>query len=94
MRHQERVLVAAMVFAAPMTSAQTTEIIDFAGDGMGNTLDSPRSIVVDPGGTAFVPGGGTDNSFRVTLNGAITEIIDASGDGSGNTLDRPRAIAL
>lgn len=94
MRHRELVAATAITFAASMMSAQTTEIIDITGDGMGNSLESPRTLAVDLGGTAFVPGASTDNAFKVTSGGTITEIIDGAGDGGGNTLNEARAVAV
>ena len=83
------------VFLVPsIGTAQITEIIDFAGDGAGNTLDKPRAIALDGSANVYVAGSNSDNAFRITPGGAITEIIDATGDGAGNPLDQPRGITV
>jgi hypothetical protein len=69
-----------------------TKIIDFTGDGAGNTLGEASGIAIDPSGNVFVTGSSTDNAFRITPAGVITEIIDATGDGGVNTFDRPWGI--
>lgn len=57
-------------FAVSATNAQTiTKIIDSTGDGMGNTLTSPRGIAVDALGNVYVAGGITNNAFKITPGG-------------------------
>jgi len=53
-----------------------TEIIDVAGDGMGNTFAGGGAIAVDGSGNVYVIGVASDNAFRVTPDGVITQIID------------------
>ncbi len=77
-----------------MAHGTITEIIDAAGDGAGNKLNSPWGVAVDGAGNVYVTGQLTHNAFQITPAGIITEIIDASGDGAGNTLNSPKSIAV
>ena len=76
------------------THPEITQILDFSGDGAGNSLLMPRPIALDPAGNLFVAGVFSDNVFRIAPNGLTTEIIDATGDGLGNPLLEPKGIAV
>jgi len=75
------------------TPCTIAEIIDSTGDGAGNPLAFPFTVVTDLSGNVFVVGPLSNNAFEITPGGTITEIIDATGDGAGNTLDTARGIA-
>ena len=74
--------------------AQVTELIDAAGDGMGNGLTGAYGVAVDAARNVYVTGDQSDNVFRIEPTGVVTQILDASGDGLGNPLIRPFDIAL
>jgi hypothetical protein len=44
-----------------------TEIINSAGDGVANGLNSPEGIAVDGTGHVYVTGVTSDNAFKITL---------------------------
>ena len=48
-----------------------TQILDASGDGT-HPLDYPADIAVDGDGNVYVPGGTSDNVFKIMPSGAIT----------------------
>jgi hypothetical protein len=84
----------AWYFAPGAGPSGITEIIDAAGDGAGNPLDSPIALVADSSDNVYVAGIASDNAFKITPGGVITEIIDAAGDGAGNVLNNPEGIGV
>ncbi|MBW2291749.1 MAG: NHL repeat-containing protein [Deltaproteobacteria bacterium] len=65
---------------------EITKIIGRSGDGAGNFLLGPTSVIVKPKGKVYVVGSFSNNVFEITSGGSITEIIDETGDGAGQEL--------
>ena len=51
-----------------------TEIIDAAGDGVGNTLNGPYGIALDGSGNVFVVGSFIDYVFRIPAAAAPVDL--------------------
>ncbi len=76
------------------TPCAITEIIDYDGDGVGNTLLWTVGVAVDTSGNVYVTGQLDDTAFKIEPGGAITKIIDSAGDGGANTLNGPYGVAV
>ncbi|WP_223786536.1 Vgb family protein [Marinicella meishanensis] len=95
-----------MIFAMASGSAwaQINEIMDAAGDGMGQALEFPRAVVVDSQGRVYVAGMDSNNVFRLDTASPCntssqpcqwTEIMDSSAAGvPGQSLLAPHALAV
>ena len=61
------------------TPCTITQIIDATGDGVGNALNGPLGLAVDPIGNVYVAGLASDNAFRISLSTSPVPSVTSLG---------------